>query len=466
MKTRMLWVLGAVALSSVSLAAPIFYANNNTPGGDWQNWCAHFDQANSVSSGRYAVSGGFLNLTSGAATDALASAREFNERVAVTADVKITTVSAGGFFTLGLAGSTAGGSQVDCDLYAESGVIKIGVYAGGSYGTSGVALSPQPTVGTVYRMGLIRSNNIVSISFKTLDGLTTLASTTRDLTAAPPTAFGLLYLKSSNITLSIDALQAADLNTGKVTLVDDFSGSAVNLANWAGEPNPDVNEGGSGGMRMFNFGAGPAQIGASRPDFQTTGFLTLRGGNPAGLGGEFYSRVPTRFAPPAYPWFGDVDVLCRIKAEAGATQFSIALDNRTNEGTRYGAVLDCQAATPRLFFASCGGATGYGSASAIAWTPIGTPQNINGWDPATEELVIYIRRSGSNFSAWVSKLMDGSVLPGFTTVATSIPAANASGQIVLTAHRGINQVNDFAVWDANTGWTLPTPTAVSDWALY
>ena len=464
-------LLAGLALPGAVQAAPLFYDNFNVPGGTFENWVSHFDQSNAVASGRFSVSGGALQMAS-PGLDHLQTTLDVSDNATIVADVSVTTVSAGGFLTIGWCAATAGDSQVDCDLYEDSGVFYVGVYSGASYGTSSVALSPQPTLGTYYRMTVTRVGQSFSITVKTTDGLVTLASTSRNLSGIP--AFGQVRIKAGSFTGAMDSFTLTDNYASAVVINDDFGGSTFKTGYWCAEPNPDVNEGGSGGMRIFNFAPTPPQVGGARPDFVTTGYLTIRGGAAAGGGGEFYSRVPTRFAAAnplldkVYPWFGNVDVMCKIKADPGQTQFSIALDNRTNEGLRYGAVLDCQTAPPRLFLAECGGAKGFGGPGPISWTPIGLPQNIAAasWDPSTEELYIYMRRNGSTFEAWVSKLGDGSVLPGFTPINQTIPAANVSGQIVLTAHRGVNQINDFAVWDYNTGWTLPAPTDVADWTLY
>ncbi|MCX7718933.1 MAG: hypothetical protein N2111_11125 [Candidatus Sumerlaeaceae bacterium] len=464
-------LFAGLALASAVQAAPLFYDNFNLPGGTFENWASHFDQSNAVASSRFNLSGGALQINS-TAVDHLQTAVDLSDNVTVVYDVAITTFTASpGRLMVGFCAATAGDSQVDCDLYNDAGVIKIGIFNSAGYLGSDVALSPQPILGTTYRVTISRTGSVVSMNVKTTDGLVTLGSTSRTISTLP--AIGQLRIKAQQVQAAIDSFVVTDNYANQAVINDDFSGSTFKTGYWCAEPNPDVNEGGSGGMRIFNFAPTPPQVGGARPDFVTTGYMTIRGGAPAGGGGEFYSRVPTRFAAAnpkldkVYPWFGNVDVMCKIKVDPGQTQFSIALDNRTNEGPRYGAVLDCQNSPPRLFLAECGGAKGFGGPGSISWSPIGTAQNIPvTWDPATEELYIYIRRNGSSFQAWVSELGDGSVMPGFTVVSQSIAAANASGQIVLTAHRGVNQVNDFAVWDFNTGWTLPAPTEVADWTLY
>jgi len=465
-------ILAGLALVGSVQAAPLFYDNFDFPGGTFENWASHFDQTNGVANNKFSLSGGLLQMDGEGGLFALQTVQDFTDNVTVEAEISITSLTAvGGFFTIGFCAATAGDSQVDCDLFDDGGTWKIGVYNGGNYGTSAVALSPQPTYGTTYRMTVNRVGQTFSITFKTLDNLTTLASTSRDLSGIP--VLGETRLKIADMQGALDSFKVTENYSGMVIIDDDFSGATFKTGIWCAEPNPDVNEGGSGGMRIFNFAPTPPQVGGARPDFVTTGYMTIRGGAAAGGGGEFYSRVPTRFAAAnpkldkVYPWFGNVDVMCKIKVEPSQSQFSIALDNRTNEGPRYGAVLDCQNVPPRLFLAECGGAKGFGGPGPISWSPIGTPQNIPAtWDPATEELYIYIRRNGTAFEAWVSELGDGSVMPGFTVISQTIAAANPSGQIVLTAHRGVNQINDFAVWDANTGWTLPAPTEVADWTLY
>lgn len=465
-------ILAGLVLAGAVQAAPLLYDNFDFPGGTFENWASHFDQSNGVANNDFALSGGQLQMDGQGVLVHLQSVQDCSDNLTVEAEITVTSLTAsGGFFTIGFCAATAGDSQVDCDLYDDAGTWKVGVYNGGTYAPSDVTLSPQPTLGTTYRMTVNRVGQTFSITFKTLDGLTTLASTSRDLSGIP--VLGQMRLKISEMQAALDSFKVTENYSATEIINDDFAGTTFKTGIWCAEPNPQVGEGGSGGFRIFNFAPTPPQVGGARPDLVTTGYMTIRGGAAAGGGGEFYSRVPTRFAAAnakldkVYPWFGDVDVLCKIKPEASQTQFSIALDNRTNEGNRYGVVLDCQASPPRLFFADCGGAQGFGGAGPIGWTVIGTAQNIPGtWDPATEELYIYVRRNGTSFQAWVSELGDGSVMPGFTALSETIGAANASGQIVLTAHRGTNQVNDFAVWDLNTGWTLPTATEVSDWTLY
>ena len=452
--------LGAVAASAS--AATLFDDNMN---GSWVNWTAQFDQSGGWAAGRIAITGGKL-VFSGNNYDYIASTYDNPRDIEVQADVTVTSLGAGtgGFFTLGLSGSTAGGSRIDLDVFDEGSVLKIGIYdqTASSYGTSAVTLSPQPTVGQTYKLIGTRIGDVFTYKMQTLDGLTVLGTTTSTIVGAFP--IGLLYVKNSALNPSFDNVQVKDLNTNAIIFSDDFASSAYAdvLKKWFVEPNPDVNEGGAGGMRLWNFASFPAQLNASRPDFQTTGFLTLHGvGYQDG-----YSRAPTRFATPDYGWFDGVDIALKLRFDvADNPMMSVGLGNRTNEGARPGVVINASTTgqtngvnNPSLHIANT---TNYPG------TPGGFVQSVtlSGlWNPSTTpDIYLYIRKAGGSnaVQTWINTAPGGGVLSGSQISGTY--TGNASGQIVPTAAVGTNRIDRMTVFDYNTGWLA---AGVRDWSIY
>ncbi len=472
---------GSIALSAPG--DPIFY--DNFEKNSWQLWTGHFDQSGSVANGNVSVAGGELVFADDDdATDVLVSTAEHTADVEVETVLTFNATASGAFFSVGLSGATAGGSQFDADVFEDGGSYRLGVFdaPGGGYGGSDVALSPAPAVdgSQSYRMTVTRSGTDITVTLETADGATQLGTTTRDVSAVPNSAdFGLLFLKCFEFDAALESITMSETATSTVLLDDDFDGSGIDLANWFAEPNPDVNEGGSGGMRIFNFAASSPQVGGSRPDLQGDGILTVRGG--AATSSEFYSRVPSRWNGAEYPWYGDIDLACvvdLIEDSNALAQLSIGLDNRTNEGARYGVLLDGStsgsingANNPSLHIVECGGAKGFGATTAIDWSSsvFGTSVSLDGlWDPATETAFLHIQRDGNNFSSFVSDSLGGSPLGGTASADLTAQAPNASGQIVLTGHRGTAEIDDLATWEhsASQSWTLPAPTNVKDWMLY
>lgn len=458
---RQLIAIASIALSAGTASAALLFSDPmNDVGGNWRYWTGHFDQAQSVSGSFVSASTGKLVFAAHAGlTDALVSTDEFNQNISVGADVTLNATATGAFATLGIAGSTAGGSRVDFDLFESAGQWSIGIYDANAanYGASAVVLSPQPTLGTEYRLTGTRSGDNFTLTLTSIDGLTTLGTSNNTIVGAA--TIGMLYVKNQDAQASFDRITVVDSDSAAIDLYEDFASNAISLDTWFAEANPDVNEGGGGGMRIYNMAA--IRIGGARPDFQTPGYMTIRGG--AAAPSDNYCRVPTRFAPPNYPWYGNVDIMAKLRFDAGDTLFSLGLDNRTNEGQRRAILLDT---------ATTGTRNGVANPSLHIVDNAAYPTTIGAyvqsaavgasWNPSTtQDIYLYVQRNGNNVTAWLSNDAVGTILAG-TQVVGSIAGANVSGQLVPTTHSGTTRIDGFAVWDYSTGWN----TAVQNWEMF
>lgn len=450
-------IVAGLLVSGTGFSARLMQDDMDDVGGNWQYWTGHFDQGGHVAAGRVVVSDGKLRFPLPDFA-VIVTTDEFNRNIELVADVAINASPANSFFTLGLSGSTAPGSIIDCDLYEDGGQLYIGVYFNGNYGTSGVLLNPQPTLGTEYKMHAQRTGDDVTVTLTTLDGLTTLGTTTRTCTDA--FRYGMLYVKCLGMQATVDNLTVTDSDTAQVDFFDDFGSSdlADILAKWFAEPNPDVNEGGGGGMRIYNMASVPNPDRLSRPSFQQVpGFMSLRAVAPDG-----YARVPSRYAPPHYNWFGNIDLMIMLRLDEGAAEFSVGLDNRSNEGQRRAVLLNS---------ATTGTMNGVSNPSLHVMNNAHYPNNynfsssvsLNGiWNPdTTPDIYLYVQRNGDSVTTWIGTAPGGAQISG-SQVTGSIAGANASGQLVPTIHAGIAKIGQLAVWDFGTGWTLP----VENWTEY
>lgn len=426
-----------------SQAALLMQDDFNDPGGDWQNWTAAFDQNAHFAEGRISVTGGQL-VFSGDGVAQICDA--FRQNIEAVADVTLGATAAGGFFTLGFVASTAHGSVVDCDLYEDSGTFYVGVYSGGSYVAS-AALSPQPAPGSSYTMTATRNGDNFAILLQ--DGAITVAQT--NATVAGIFDKGIFYVKSTGLNVSVDSLTIVDTDSSTVDFQDDFT--SLDATKWGFDPNPDVNEGGGGGMRIYNFRSDG--VTTDLPVFNSDGFLTLA---------PTYNRVPSRYWPAqGYNHYGNVDVMVKLQLNE-ASYFSVALDNRTNEGARTGVVLDT--VNNQLIVANNLQLQGFGGGTP-GFTAVsgGGPLSLSGvYNRATNpDVYLYIQRNGNTVNAWLGLAAGGAEIAGSKITGANISGANASGQIVLCNHNGgTPKVDQIAVWDYNSGWTL----SVDHWSEY
>ncbi len=432
----------------------------------------HFDQQDTFANGLITQPSGKLRIDGiGGGTQTLTATANVPETIDVEYKLNITAANPGGFISFGLGHTTASGTQVDLDVYESGGQYFLGVYDAvtGGYDGTDVALTGF-ALGTEYQVTATSDGSIIDLEMTTLDGLTTIGTTSRDVSTTVTTSYaGFPSLKVDNMTAEFDDIVVVE-NTGTVTaLTDSFDFTDINLQNWYAEPNAD----GAFGMNIYNM----AEIwtGNSRPDmFFNPGYLTVRGG-PA-LPADQYSRVTTRANGVEYPYYGDVDVAVLLSMDTGA-QFSVGTDNTTNEGARYGLVVDSNTtgtnngvANPSIHLLNAVQLLGFGDGGTAAFDFSGAVASASvgaGWDPTTTEVWLHLQRSGSTIDAFISDSLGGTPIGNSITGAT-LGAPNAAGQITLTAHRGITRVNEIAIWahDPSQTWALPpAATEARDWHL-
>ena len=444
MKRDILFIFLLVALVALpSQAGLIMQDDFDDVGGDWQNWTAAFDQGAHYTEGRISVTGGQL-VFSGDGVAQICDA--FRQNIEAVADITLGATTAGGYFTLGFAASTATGSVVDCDVYEDSGTFYIGVYNSGGYVAS-AALSPQPSPGSSYTMTASRTGDDFSILLQ--DGAVTVAQTTANVAGIYDK--GIFYVKCTGLNASVDNLTITDTDSSTIDFDDDFS--TVDATKWGFDPNPDVNEGGAGGMRIYNFRSDG--VTTDLPVFNSDGFLTLA---------PTYNRVPSRYWPAqGYGHYGNVDIMVKLQLNEDC-YFSVGLDNTTNESARAGVVLDT--VNNQLIVANNLQLQGFGGGTpGFTAVTSGGPLSLSGiYDRATNpDVYLYIQRNGNTVNAWLGLAADGSEIAGSKITGADITGANAAGQIVLCNHNGgTPKVDQIAVWDFGTGWNL----SVDNWLEY
>jgi hypothetical protein len=209
-------------------------------------------------------------------------------------------------------------------------------------------------------------------------------------------------------------------------------------------------------MRIYNFRSDGFEADLPRFESSDPGFLTM---------GPDYCRLPTRYwTAEGYDWYGDVDILVKLQINQDSF-FSVAVDNQTNEGPRYGVVIDT--ANDQLIVDNDLNLAGFPNSVPSFSTPIATQSFAGLYDYTTDpDVYLYIQRNGNLLTTWIGLAGGGAEIVGTKITDADITGANASGQIVLTNHNSAGTpmlVDQVEVYDFGTaGWG----SSVDEWNQY